>query len=495
MDRLLRIGSLPDAYNRNAQRPDLGKFPLNTSVFDTLVRVDEKFDVEPMLAERWEYDGATGRYQFHLRRNVSFHDGHTLSAEDVKYTCDLLIDAMHDNHQQLGPDSVRVVDSHIVEFTPVRENRWLVEQLVHPVWGVNRAGSDPARPVGTGPYRFVDYTKGERLTVARFDRHWNRSHAPQAPGITFIFALDSASRIEGLLAGDYDLVIDVPRERAEEFDHAAGVRLVRSKVGAYNALSFNIAGEPPYELGAEPALREAVGSAVDRRALLQEVWAGNAEESTTWIPPAVLGRHASLIQAPNYDPVHAAELLDEAGWKPGSDGIRRRDGRLLELTHLLGDPGDSDARDSVPAAEFIQRALGRIGVKTTIRVAVPGALAGGEYDIFQGVANQNEAYAARLPDIIHYSHGNSGNRYRAPGGLTDQAIERARAAASTDEVRRWAAEAARQLIDVEHVVVPLIGVYRLWAMKVGVVGFVPHPSLTNQRWEAVHDEGAQPAPA
>lgn len=486
MSTVLTIGSLPDSYSRNAERPDLGKFPLNTSMFDTLVRMNEKFSVEPMLAESWDYDARAGRYRFNLRRDVEFHDYRAFSAADVQYTFGILIRAMPHNHQQLGPESVRVVGEHVVEITPVQENRWLVEQLVHPVWGINRAGSDPARPVGTGPYRFVDYTKSDCLTVTRFDAHWNRARAARADGITFVFAADSASRVDGLLSGAFDLIIDVPRERVEELEGVDGLRVVRSEVGAYNALSFNIAGDPPNDLGAEPTIREAVGSAIDRRALLRDVWAGNAEESTTWIPPAVLGRHASVVQAPLYDPAVASQLLDEAGWEHGSDGIRHRGGRRLTLSHVLGDPGDSDARDSVPAARFIQRALGHVGIETSISVARPGQLAAGTYDIYQGVANQNEAYAARLPDIIHYSHRESGNRYRAPGGLTDRAIEQARVAPTSDDSRRWAAEAAHQLVDVERVIIPLIGVYRLWAMRTGVAGFTPHPSLTNQRWEGVH---------
>lgn len=485
---MLTIGSLPDSYNRCSERPDLGKFPLNASMFDTLVRMNEQFGVEPMLAERWEYDSVTGSYRFHLRRNVMFHDGGELSADDVKYTFDIVTRGMPHNHQQLDADSVTVGGRHIVEITPRGANRRLVEQLVHPVWGVNRAASDPARPVGTGPYQLVEYMKGDRLTVRRFDEYWNRAQVAQAHGIRFVFTSDTASRVEGLLAGEFDLVIDVPRERRREIEDAPGLRVVQSDVGAYNALSFNVSGDVPYELGAEPALRKAIACAIDRRALLRDVWAGNAEESTTWVPPAVLGDHASAIRGPKYDPVYAAQLLDEAGWRPGVDGIREREGRQLELCHVLGDAGDSDARDSVPAAKSIQVALRRIGVKTLIEVAGPGQLGKGAFDIYQGVANQNEAYAARLPDIIHHSQGGPGARFRAPGGLTDKAIERARAATSTDAVRRWAAEAVRQLVDVEFVVVPLIGVYRIWAMKTNIVGFSPHPSLTNQRWESLHQE-------
>ncbi len=119
-------------------------------------------------------------------------------------------------------------------------------------------------------------------------------------------------------------------------------------------------------------------------------------------------------------------------------------------------------------------------------MADSSSLAEGRYDIYQGVANQNEAYVGRLPDIIYSSRGGPGNRFRAPGGATDEAIERCRSAPTLDEARKYAAEAAHQLVDVDRVVIPLVNLYRIWAIKPTVTGFVPHPSLTNQRWERVY---------
>lgn len=482
----VRVGSLPDSYNQNSQRPDLGKFPLNASLFDTLVRMNERFEVEPMLASAWEFDAVTNTYRFHLVRGVRCHDGHELSADDVKYTFDFVVAGSPHNHQQLGPDSVRVVDAHTVDITPQAENRWLPEQLVHPVWGINRDGSDPLRPCGTGPFRFLEYAQNDQLVVGRFDDHWATARAAQAAKVTFAFTDDSKARVEGLRNGRYDLVIDVPREMSDELEQTPGVRVVRSSVGAYNAVSVNIAGEAPYDICADRRIRRAIAASIDRRTVLAEVWRGHALDSPTWIPPAVLGRHADRVHGVRYDPAAAARLLDDAGFTPGADGMRAKHGRPLALLHVLGSPGDSDARDSVVAAELIQRQLRQVGVATTIEVATRGQLAAGRYDLYQGVANQNEAYPARLPDIIHHSGSGPSARFRAPGGETDAAIERARSAVGIDDARRHAAEAARQLVDVEHVVIPLVNVWRVWAMKDTVGGFVPHPSLTNQRWEGVH---------
>lgn len=491
MDRqVITVGALPDRYlTELPDRPDLGKYPLNLSIFDTLARMNEDLQVEPRLAERWEFNESTNTYRYFLRKGVKFHDGSELGAEDVKYTYDLIVKAYPTNYQSLGPDSITVVDPYTVDITPTKKNNRLIEQLVHPIWGVNKRGSDPLKPIGTGPFRFVDWVKNDRIVVERFDDYWDPSRAAHAKRITFKFITDGQTKILALRSGDLDLIMDVPLSQAADVKASPGLKVVNSKTGAYNALSFNLAGEAPYDLGKDPIIREAVATGVDRKAVLDKVWAGNADESTTWIPPAVLGTYASTVKGAVYDPKKAGQLLDQAGWKPGGDGIRVKDGRKLTLVHMISGPGDSDPRDSVAAAELIQDQLKRIGIETKIETPEAATASSrqknGQYDLLQGIGNQNEANPCFLPDLSFYSKNGPTQKWRSPGGKTDAAIERCRSAANIDATREAAADAIHELVDVEHELVPLIGLHRIWAMKETVGGFVPHPSLTNQRWEGV----------
>lgn len=91
--------------------------------------MDEAFEVEPWLAERWTYDQAQNTCLFFLKSGVTFHSGQALTAEDVKFTFDLIAAADPSNYQQIGPDSVRVVDSRTVAITPMRPNGRLAEQI------------------------------------------------------------------------------------------------------------------------------------------------------------------------------------------------------------------------------------------------------------------------------------------------------------------------------------------------------------------------------
>lgn len=486
-DGTLVVGIGADRYlTELPSRPDLGKYPHNAGVFDTLARMNEQFDIEPSLAERWAFSPGTNTYRFDLRRGVQFHDGAELTATDVKYTFDLIIKSYPDNYEALGPDSVQVRGRHTVEITPTSTNNRLVEQLAHPIWGVNRANSDPLRPVGTGPFRFVDYARHDHFAVERFAGYWNAGNAARTERIVFHFVPDPQARTLALRAGQLDLIADVPPMLAEELERA-DMRVMRSPVGACDALSVNIHGRPPYTLGGDPAIRAAVGLALDRRSIVAAAWRRSAEPSRTWIPPLVLGSHEAEVTGPAFDAARAKQLLEAAGWRTGADGIRWKGGQRLSLLLLVAFPTTDHQR----SPELIQDQLKRVGMDLRIEMMPDAAVSGarrrsGQFDLLQATTNQNEAYPCFLPDLIYYSKsGSPSNRWVAPGGAVDAAIEACRSAAHTDEARAHAAAAIHALVDVEHVVVPLAGLRRVWAARDGVSAFVPHPSDTNQRWNTV----------
>ncbi len=111
----------------------------------------------------------------------------------------------------------------------------------------------------------------------------------------------------------------------------------------------------------------------------------------------------------------------------------------------------------------------------------------GQFDLMHLTGNQNEPYPCFLPDWQYYSKSSApSNRWVAPGGGTDTAIEACRAAVDIGEARLRAAQVIHELVDVERVVIPLAGLRRIWAASAMVRGFDAHPSDTNQRWERVH---------
>jgi peptide/nickel transport system substrate-binding protein len=483
------VGVSEDGY-RTDERANVGFYPLNTNIFESLVYMTPDYQIEPMLAESWEFV-EPNTWRISLRQGVKFHDGSDFTAEAVKYTMDRIAS---NGGGVLGVDesSTVVVDDYTVEVTPSFTNRRFMDQVGHPNDSILPAGLNPADSrVGTGPFREVDYVAGDHYTVEANPDYWGE--APGVSQITFRFYADNTARMLALQAGDVDLIVDVPRESASQIE-AAGASLVTGPVGAYEALYFQIHGAEPYDLGQDAAIREAVSIAIDRQQVIDSAWQGNAEPGTTMIPPAMLGDFVDLVEAPQYDPDAARQILEEAGWVDSGDGIREKDGRRLTLT-LINGYGTAADHGSVP--ELIQAHLKDVGVEVEI-VETPDTatyeqrLGVGEGDLWLEAGSQNDANPAFLPGLLFYSPEEGGDpeatmygRAFAPGEAFDSHIDRAREAVEPAEVQEAAAMAMNVIINEERVVIPLCGFYRIAGVTDAVTAFDQHASGVNQRWTSV----------
>ena len=459
----------------------LGLYPVNTNIHEPLVRLSEHYRAEPMLATRWEFL-APNRWRFHLRAGVHFHDGTPFTAEAVRWTMDRMAQR-RPGASGIAPGSTLVVDDSTVDIIPVFPNRRLPEQLVHPNYSIMAPGSDPTtHPVGTGPFRFVDYRPGDHIAVTRFAGYWG----PRAllDTIRFRFVPDPATRVLSLRAGDVDMVAEFPRETKDP-------RVVRSALSGYEALYVSRHGLAPYDLGAERALRRAIAMTADRTRIAHDVWAGAADPTPTVVPAGALGTSASLVHGIDFNPLAARALLDSAGWRLGADGIRVRRGRRLVLTVIVGFPNPQIHR---PMPELMQGALREVGISVRI-LQVPddavwqARVNAGSGDLWAEAGGQNDANPCFLAQLLFYS----GPRLRpsgyarlfAPGAALDHAVDACRESTSRDDVERSAAEAEHVLVDDEAIVIPLAATRRLWGVGDRVRGFVPHPSSLSQRWDRV----------
>jgi peptide/nickel transport system substrate-binding protein len=483
------VGVSEDGY-RTDERANVGFYPLNTNIFESLVYMTPDYQIEPMLAESWEFV-EPNTWRISLRQGVKFHDGSDFTAEAVKYTMDRIAS---NGGGVLGVDesSTVVVDDYTVEVTPSFTNRRFMDQVGHPNDSILPAGLNPADSrFGTGPFREVEYVAGDHYTVEANPDYWGE--APGVSQITFRFYADNTARMLALQAGDVDLIVDVPRESASQIE-AAGASLVTGPVGAYEALYFQLHGAGPYDLGQDAAIREAVSIAIDRQQVIDSAWQGNAEPGTTMIPPAMLGDFVDLVEAPQSDPDAARQILEEAGWVDSGDGIREKDGRRLTLT-LINGYGTAADHGSVP--ELIQAHLKDIGVEVEI-VETPDTatyeqrLGVGEGDLWLEAGSQNDANPAFLPGLLFYSPEEGSDpeatmygRAFAPGEAFDTHIDRAREAVEPAEVQEAAAMAMNVIINEERVVIPLCGFYRIAGVTDAVTAFDQHASGVNQRWTSV----------
>lgn len=478
--KTLIVAAPGDGYGLGGDA-EVGLYPVNATIYEPLVRLAANYRPEPLLATRWELL-APNTWRFHLRAGVHFHDGSPFTAEAVRWSMDRLA-RKRPGATGIVPGATRVVDDSTVDITPVFANRRLPEQLVHPVYSVMAPGSDPiGHPVGTGPFRFVEYQAAAHITVARFDGYWGM-HA-QLDTITFRFIPDPATRVLSFRAGESDVVEEFPRETRDS-------HVMRSPVGGYEALYVTVHGRAPHDLGSERAVRRAIAASVDRARIARDVWFGAADPTPTVVPAAALGAFASRVKGAGYDPAAARAILDSAGWRLGADGIRARRGRRLELTLVVGFPNPFIHR---PMPELVQGALREVGIDVHI-AQVPDDAAwqarvnDGDGDLWAEAGGQNDANPCFLAQLLFYS----GPRLRpsgyarlfAPGPSLDRFIDVCREAQTRDDVERSAADAEHLLVDEESIVIPLAATRRVWAVSDRVKGFVPHPSTLSQRWEGV----------
>ena len=488
----LRVGAVDDQYlvaPTATSDANVGVYPLNTNVMETLATLSPDYTVVPALATSWEFR-APNTWRFHLRTGVKFQDGQPFNAAAVKTGLFDRLAKVGGSTIKSGPNSAVVVDDNTIDFTPTVPNLRVPEQMVHPQNEVIAPGSDIAKkPVGTGPFRFVEYLPKERIVVERNPDYWGPK--AKVAKITFTFYPDANARRLALEAGQVDAIFDVPHQDVNGLK-SKGFDIETSTVGAYDALLLNSHGTAPTDILNDVNVRQAIAVGIDRPKLIAGVLDGFATADQTMVPPQSLAPYTSTVKGFTFDPAKAKSMLDAAGWTVGSDGVRAKAGRRLQLKLVSGFPS---AAALSPIPTFLQSQMKDIGIDLSI-TEVPDSStystlmtpSGG--DIFLEQGNQNDANSGFLPTLLFYTGAGSsgGGAYQklfAPGATFDSLLAPALTEPNSDTVRKEVASAMHEMIDVQANVLPVAGVYRIYGLNKKVKGFVAHPALLHVQWGGV----------
>jgi peptide/nickel transport system substrate-binding protein len=307
--------NLDPTMNLSSLRSQVG-----VSLFDSLVGRDADGKIGGELAESWRaLDDRT--WQLKLRRGVSFHNGEPFNAEAVRFTFQRVL-----NPEQKSPnratvsevERVDVVDDLTVNlvlrspYAPILA-RLIDFPMVPPRYTAEKGNQGLAlRPVGTGPFRFVELVKDDHMIVEAFDKHWRGQ--PRIKRIVFKPIPEPFTRTAALRNGEVDLITTVPPNIAVELERVAGVRVQRVPSTWQIYLGLNAFKKPLSDV----RVRQALNYATDVDAIIKNVMDGNGRRLEGPFTPNVFGFDPSVKgYAP--DPARARRLLAEAGYPDGAD--------------------------------------------------------------------------------------------------------------------------------------------------------------------------------
>ncbi|KKB08406.1 ABC transporter substrate-binding protein [Devosia geojensis] len=286
------------------------------NVFEGLTRIDENGGVEPGLATEWTIseDGLT--YVFTLAEGVVFHDGSSFDAEDVKFTFDRILaeDSLNAQKALYEPiESVTVVDPQTVEFTLSRPTGTFLFDIGRPdavIVAPESAENNSSVPIGTGPFAFVQWDRGSRVILERFDTYWGET--PALTRATFLFIGDTATLINALLAGDVDGTNNMAAEALDVFANDPRFKVLVGTTEGEVVLATNNR-KPPFD---DIRVRQAMAHAIDRQALIDGVTYGYSQPIGSHFAPHN-PYYIDLTGTYPHDLDKARALLAEAGHPDG----------------------------------------------------------------------------------------------------------------------------------------------------------------------------------
>jgi peptide/nickel transport system substrate-binding protein len=336
-------------------------------IHEPLVDLDYDYQLTPILAESYDAQADGKKYTFNLRSGVTFQDGVPFTSKDVKYNVDWYKDPANAavsgaDYAQVGevetPDDQTVIvnmnDVNAAFLAGTLPFMMIVPEHIH-----SKTGKDnyTSQATGTGPYKLKEWKAAEQTTLEAYDDYWDgRAHID-----TYREEVvpEGSVRAIALRTGKSDNAVwPVQAEDNLKFIQEDKFDVNRAPGTAVNHFPLN--NQNPAL--ADKVVRQAMITAIDRDRLINDLEKGLAAKATANLSPAVVFYYNPDVKKYDHDPEAAKKMLDDAGYAPGSDGIRAKDGTKLSFTCTVIS-GDQRRR---PEAEVVQQDLKAIGIDMQI---------------------------------------------------------------------------------------------------------------------------------
>ena len=286
-------------------------------VFNGLTRMNESLKTEPDLAERWDYSADLKSWTFHLRQGVKFHDGTILVAADVVAMFGRMLDPATAAPARSNYDMITAVDApddHTVVFTlgsPYGGFADIMTDRQVKIVPRGKVTQLPTQPVGTGPFKFVSYTPGDRMVLTRNPDYFEPG-LPKLAGVELRIIPEMSAKIAALQAGDLDVVWDLPLDQVKTLNGRGGLRVESVPTSSWDAAVMNNL-IPPFN---DKRVRMAFQLAISKPDVVELALFGQGEPTISPIPPSH-PFYAHDIKIPEPNPAAARKLLADAGFPNG----------------------------------------------------------------------------------------------------------------------------------------------------------------------------------
>jgi peptide/nickel transport system substrate-binding protein len=294
---------------------------VNINMFDSLLHRSPKLEFEPSLATSWKALTDT-QWEFKIRKGVKFHNGETLTPEDVKYSFDRVIDQTKKSPQYgniRAIKEVRVVNAETVHIITDKPFPLLLERLVFfpivPKKHVEAVGDQAfgsTSPVGTGPWKFVEWKRDQLIRLEAFDQHWRGKAAFK--NLIFRAVPEVATQVAEIKTGGVDLIREVSADIVPELKTHPLAYISSTPILRVHWIAFDMRVAPFDKKG----VRQAANYAIDKDSIIQKLMSGLGRQVATTVQPLAFGFDPDVKPYP-FDQKKAKELLAQAGYPNGVD--------------------------------------------------------------------------------------------------------------------------------------------------------------------------------
>jgi peptide/nickel transport system substrate-binding protein len=327
------------------------------NIFDTLVIADDSLKQAGDLATSWTFV-APSSWDFTLRSGVTFQNGDPVSADDVKFSFDRILDPANNSAMAsflsdvksvdvVDPQTVRVTTANASAILPeITKNVMIVPKKVVESVGAEAFGK---APVGSGPYSFVEWTPNDHLALKANAAYW--AGAPSIAAVTFKPIPEPSTRVAALETGQVDLIMGFAPSFYDELKSKSELTVINVPEARTAEIILDTNPADNFKPFQDVRVRQAVNEAIDYDSLITQVMGGLAQRNCNPVPPVFFGYNAS-IQCPTFQPDHAKQLLKDAGYEGGFD---------VKFGGLSGtEPNDKEVEEAITAM------LGNVGIRVTL---------------------------------------------------------------------------------------------------------------------------------